>query len=128
MSSNLTSTYTIDLQIQDDNSKDAIRAIEKGFKEVGDIAKKAAKGTDLAKSLEETQNAAEKMIRQIGELSKDRARSPGNTHGSTKSSRNSGLFTTTSPNVAGTVWRWPSKSASSRNKSTNSGLNGLETR
>lgn len=71
MSSNLTSEYTIDLQIRDDKSKDAIRELEKGLKEVGNIAKKAANGSDMAKSLQDAQSAANRMIRQIGELSKD---------------------------------------------------------
>ena len=66
----ISSEYEISLKIND-NSNDAIRALEKGLKNVGDIAKKAVNGADIAKSLKETKDAADKMIKKIGELSKD---------------------------------------------------------
>lgn len=70
MSGSIRSEYVIDLELQD-NSKDAIRALEKGLKGIGDIAKKAASGADMSKNLENAKTAAEAMINKIGELSKD---------------------------------------------------------
>lgn len=70
MSGSIRSEYVIDLELQD-NSKDAIRALEKGLKGISDIAKKAASGTDMSKNLEKAESAAEAMINKIGELSKD---------------------------------------------------------
>lgn len=68
---NLTSEYTIDLQIKDDNSKDAIRALEKGLKEVGDIAKKSVKNANMTKNLEESQKAAQEMIGKFHEMARN---------------------------------------------------------
>ena len=66
----LTSEYVIDLEFQD-KSKDAIRAIEKELKNIGDIAKKAASGADMSKNLEKTKDAADAMIKKIDKMSKD---------------------------------------------------------
>lgn len=71
MSGNLTSEYTIDLQIKNDKSKDAIRSLEKGLKAVGDTVKKSAMGEDLTKSLEESQKAAQDMIDRFQEIARD---------------------------------------------------------
>lgn len=65
------SEYTLELQIKDDKSKDAIRSLEKGFKAVGDTVNKSAMGENLTKSLEESQKAAQDMIEQFHEMARD---------------------------------------------------------
>ena len=66
-----TSEYTLELQIQDDKSKDAIRELEKGLKSVGETVKKDAVGSDLTKNLEASQAAAQTMIDRFHEMARD---------------------------------------------------------
>lgn len=66
-----TSEYTLELQIKDDKSKDAIRELEKGLKRVGDTVRKDATGKDLTNNLEESQKAAQAMIDRFHEMVKD---------------------------------------------------------
>lgn len=70
--SNVKSEYVIDLELHD-NSKDAIRDIEKGLKNVGIIAKGAISGDDMAKSLEKAENAADELISKFKEMAKNSA-------------------------------------------------------
>ena len=69
--SNLTSEYTIDLQIKDDKSKDAIRALEKSLKDLSKTFKNNAIGDDLTQSLEDSKNAAQAMIDKFHEMARD---------------------------------------------------------
>lgn len=69
--SDLKSEYIIDLKIND-NTKDAIRALEVGLKDVGKAVKKDAIGSELTKNLEESQKAAQGMIDKFHEMSKNR--------------------------------------------------------
>ena len=66
-----TSEYTLELQIQDDKSKDALRELEKGLKRVGDTVRKDAIGKDLTNNLEESQKAAQSLIDRFYEMAKD---------------------------------------------------------
>ncbi len=65
------SEYTIDLVIQDDQTKDSIRSLEKGLKEVGKIAKKSGDNIDIAQNLNDAQKAADDMISQLHKLAKN---------------------------------------------------------
>ncbi|MBO5753073.1 MAG: hypothetical protein J6S69_05180 [Proteobacteria bacterium] len=66
-----TSEYTLELQIQDDKSKDALRELEKGLKSVGETVKRDASGDDLTKNLEVSQAAAQSMIERFHEMARD---------------------------------------------------------
>lgn len=66
-----TSEYTLELQIKDDQSKDALRELEKGLKRVGDTVRKDAIGKDLTNNLEESQKAAQSIIDRFYEMAKD---------------------------------------------------------
>ena len=66
-----TSEYTLELQIKDDQSKDALRELEKGLKRVGDTVRKDAIGKDLTNNLEESQKAAQSLIDRFYEMAKD---------------------------------------------------------
>ena len=68
--SNITSEYDIQLNIKD-NTKDAIRALEKGLSEVGSYAKKAGSKLDITESLNESQKAADAMIEKFHEMAKN---------------------------------------------------------
>lgn len=65
------SEYTLELQIKDDKSKDALRELEKGLKNVGETVKRDASGADLTKNLEESQAAAQAIIDRLHEMAKD---------------------------------------------------------
>lgn len=65
------STYTIDLQIRDDKSRDAIRGLESSLKGVGDIAKNAVKTGAMTSGLDDAQRAADGLIGELGRLAKD---------------------------------------------------------
>lgn len=71
MGSNLTSKYTIDLVVKNDKSQEAVRALEKGFKNVGEMAKKAGSGKEMGKNLNEAQKAADAMIAKFKEMATD---------------------------------------------------------
>lgn len=63
MSNNLTSSITLDLQIENyDKSKDAIRELDKSLKDIGKVLKQEVTGDELSKSLEEAQEVAQAMI------------------------------------------------------------------
>ncbi|MBQ1266117.1 MAG: hypothetical protein IIY06_05035 [Proteobacteria bacterium] len=66
-----TSEYTLELQIKDDKSKDAIRELEKGLKHVGETVKKDATGNELTNNLEESQKAAQAIIDRFHEMAKN---------------------------------------------------------
>ena len=66
-----TSEYTLELQIKDDKSNDAIRELEKGLKRVGETVKRDASGDELTKNLEASQAEAQTMIDRFHEMVKD---------------------------------------------------------
>ncbi len=66
-----TSEYTLELQIQDDKSKDALRELEKGLKNVGETVKRDVSGDDLTKNLEASQAAAQSIINRFHEMASD---------------------------------------------------------
>lgn len=75
MSNNLTSSVTLDLQLQiekDDKSKDAIRTLEKKLKGIGDIAKKSVNNAlDMSGNLNDAENAIDDMMRHFKETMND---------------------------------------------------------
>ena len=72
MSNNLTSSITLELQIEeDDKSKDVIRAFDKSLKDIGKVFKQAATGDELTKSLEEAQEVAQAMINKFHESARN---------------------------------------------------------
>lgn len=71
MSNNLTSSYTLNLLIKDDKSRDAVRELEKELRNLGQTVDEAAIDNDLTRSLEETQKAAQLMIDKFHEMARN---------------------------------------------------------
>ena len=69
--SDMVSEYTIEMQIRDDQTKDAIRGLEKGLKQLGDVAKNAVKADDISEGLKDAQKAAGEMIAELNRMAKD---------------------------------------------------------
>lgn len=66
-----TSEYTLEMQIKDDQSKDALRELEKGLKGLGETVKRDVSGDALTKNLDASQNAAQAIIDRFHEMAKD---------------------------------------------------------
>ena len=66
-----TSEYTLELQIKDDKSKDALRELEKRPEARWGYGQERCIGKDLTNNLEESQKAAQSIIDRFYEMAKD---------------------------------------------------------
>lgn len=71
MSNNLTSSYTLNLLVKDDKTKDAVRKLEKDLHKLGQTVDKVSIGSSLTKNLNETQDAAQSIIDKFHELARN---------------------------------------------------------